>query len=466
MEKLTLKTKLGYSIAACSDAISYTFVGSFFLFFLTTVAGIRPATAGVLIAIGSIYNALFNPLLGVLSDRVRTRFGRRRPLILASAAPLGLTLFLLYTNIPLPGLFKPIYYGLMLMLFWTCYVCFFVPYGALGVDYTADYNQRTLLRLFGSAFNSLGSLISMMSPTLLVSVFTGFGLPSSTAWSITGGIMGLLSALLIFITGLASKRHDPPREPLPKEERQPFRITEIFTEYLSILKLKPMAPLILVSVACLCLYTMTASDTVYTLTYVLGMSGSQISLVMAARVICNCMMLPLWAKVTLWLDKKYTLMLFLGLGAFLFLFLRLVGISSLPLLVVYIIALSFSSGLYWSIVPSMYYDICDYDYLENRVHREGAVCSFQGLVEALAAAASTLILGTILDAVGFNGDMATQTPLVQEWIFNCTTLVPIVFIVVAIVALRHYPLTRAAHHQLLTEIAKREAQEEAARKTS
>ena len=102
MERLTWKDDLGYGYASMADSISYSFVGTFFMFFATTVAGVRPAVAGLMTAIGAIWNALYNPFMGILSDGLFTRRGRRRPFLRAMIIPLPLALVLLFTNMPLP----------------------------------------------------------------------------------------------------------------------------------------------------------------------------------------------------------------------------------------------------------------------------------------------------------------------------------------------------------------------------
>ena len=113
-------------------------MGTFLMFFLTNVASVPPAIAGTVTIIGTVWNALFNPVIGYCADKVRTRFGRRRPVILFFSIPLSATMFLLFTNIDIPMAIKPVYYAVMLILFWTCFTGFFVPYSALGAAYTSD----------------------------------------------------------------------------------------------------------------------------------------------------------------------------------------------------------------------------------------------------------------------------------------------------------------------------------------
>ena len=78
-EKTTFSEKLGYGIASMGDAVGYSLIGTFLLFFLTTVAGISPGIAGFITAVGAVWNAAINPLIGYFADKVNTKYGRRRP---------------------------------------------------------------------------------------------------------------------------------------------------------------------------------------------------------------------------------------------------------------------------------------------------------------------------------------------------------------------------------------------------
>ena len=77
--RLTFRDKLGYAAAGITDSANFTFMNSYMLFFLTTIAGINPAAAGALVAAGSMISSLWGPLMGFLSDRVNTRFGKDVP---------------------------------------------------------------------------------------------------------------------------------------------------------------------------------------------------------------------------------------------------------------------------------------------------------------------------------------------------------------------------------------------------
>ena len=97
--KLSFKTKLSYGIGGICDNTLYTLSGTYLLLFLTTVAGVSPAMAGTISAIGSIWEAICGPVVGYKSDGAVTRFGRRKPFLLAAAFPVAVVTSLLFTTI-------------------------------------------------------------------------------------------------------------------------------------------------------------------------------------------------------------------------------------------------------------------------------------------------------------------------------------------------------------------------------
>ncbi len=450
-QKTTLSEKIGYGFASLGDAAAYGFISVFLLFFLTTIAGISPGIAGTIVAIGAFWNAVFNPIMGYISDRVYSRFGRRRPVILAFSIPLAMSAFLLFTNVELADNVKPIYYGIMLMLYWTSYTGFFVPYLALGVDYTSDYDDRTVLRLFGSLFNMIGALLANVMPTFMVSVFEKFGMSTSQAWSATGLIIGVLSALSILITVFTSKKKDPPceRPSSMQKESLGMALRNIFKEYLSIAQIDIVRYLIIASLCGLITFTIMMSDVVYFFTYCKGLSSVEASSCLILRIILGSLFIPLVGKMIHLTDKRETMIGSYLLGSVLLLVVRFLNIPSPVDILLYMIGLSLCTTIYWQIMPGIFYDVCEYDRIVNGKNRSATIVSFQGLVEALAAGIGGQVLGWILDFAGFDGNAAMQTETALLWIENSATLIPIAVSLIACYALYKYPLTKQKYEELL-----------------
>ncbi len=469
--KTTFREKLGYGIASMGDAVGYSLIGTFLLFFLTTVAGISPGIAGTITAVGAVWNAAINPLIGYFADKVNSKYGRRRPLIFIFSIPLMLTMILLFTDVHMPMGIKPVYYGILLMLYWTSYTGFVVPYLALGVDYTSDYDDRTVLRLFGSFFNMMGSMFAMVMPTMIVELIESFGFSTGQAWSITGIILGVITLVTNLTTVFAARHKDrlvaaaggDKAESLWtegngdhagdrfKRERKSFvrAFADIVKEYISVAMLKPMRTLIAASLTALIGYTMIMADMVYFLTYNVGMSAVNISFVMLARTVISALCIPMVGKLIALTDRRVALMGAYILGALGLYIVRFVDMPPDAMVAAYAFFLTVGTSVYWQIMPGVFYDVCEYDRITNGRNRSATIVSFQGLVEALAAGIGGQLLGIILEGAGFVGDSQHQSVCAQIWIENSTTIIPAAFFMITVAALYRYPLDKKTYNQLM-----------------
>lgn len=445
MNRLTLKQKLGYGAAAAGDSITYVLINTFIVFFLTTAAGIKPAAAGTLTVIGTVWNAFFNPLIGYISDHTSTKWGRRRPYILGFCLPLFLSVVLIFT---VPGFSYPIkiiYYGLLIIAFWTSYTGFFVPYYALGAQYTSDFEERTYLRSFASFFNTLGTTISMALPVSLVNAIENCGIKTSAAWTITAAVIAFIASCTIIITVISSKDKDICRPPYTNSEAK--GIKEMFNEYLQVLKLQPLRWLLMCSLFYLTAYSVFTSDLVYFLTYNMAFSEHSISIAMLFRCfICVILIVPI-VKLSCLTDRKTALLIIVVTGCIGCILLRFVNLNNILMTVLLILFSVLITSSYWQVVPSMFYDVCDYDQHATGCRREGSVLAVQGLVESIASGIGTQVLGLILQFGDFNGLSDIQSERTMSWILNCTTWIPVVFMSLAIFALIKYPITRKSLEQ-------------------
>lgn len=174
-EKLHFTTKLAYGAGDFGPAITANILVFYLLFFLTDVAGIPAALAGSVLMIGKIFDAINDPIIGLLSDRTRSRWGRRLPWMLAGMVPFTV---LNWAQWLIPhfsddrlinqwGLFA--YYVAIAMGFNLCYTIVNLPYTALTPELTQNYNERTRLNSFRFAFSIGGSILSLVLYILIAS---------------------------------------------------------------------------------------------------------------------------------------------------------------------------------------------------------------------------------------------------------------------------------------------------------
>lgn len=218
--KLSFKTKLSYGVGAVCDNAMYMLAGTYLLLFLTTVAGVNPAVAGTISAIGSIWEAMCAPVVGFKSDTALTRFGRRKPFLLAAAFPVAIVTSLLFTAIDASDTVKVIYYVVMVIMYWTCFSSFFVPYLAWGSDLTDDYNERTVLRSFAYIFNQVGMCVGMVLPSIVVDYCMNIGKTDRQAWQIVGLMVGVCGAAALLACALSIKQDDDKNFVKPQKKRK------------------------------------------------------------------------------------------------------------------------------------------------------------------------------------------------------------------------------------------------------
>ncbi len=163
-EKLNLSTKLAYGSGDLGAAITANILVFYLSPFLTDVAHLAPGLAGISQLVGKFWDAVNDPIVGVLSDRTKSSWGRRYPWMMWGAIPFGIFFFLQWI-VPLPqtnqwGLFW--YYTAISILFNSFYTVINLPYTALTPELTQDYDERTSLNSFRFTFSIGGSILSVI----------------------------------------------------------------------------------------------------------------------------------------------------------------------------------------------------------------------------------------------------------------------------------------------------------------
>lgn len=141
-----------------------------FIFFLTDVVGLSPTLAALVFGIGKVWDAVSDPVMGYISDRTDSRFGRRRIYLLIAIVPIFLSFLLLW--IPLgtgSPLLKILYYSFAYVLFSTVFTMVMVPYAALNAEMTPSYAVRTRLSGARIIFSQLSALLAGTIPTMIIS---------------------------------------------------------------------------------------------------------------------------------------------------------------------------------------------------------------------------------------------------------------------------------------------------------
>jgi GPH family glycoside/pentoside/hexuronide:cation symporter len=172
--KLSFKEKLGYSLGDTASHFVWDMVGFWILIFYTDTFGISAAAAGTIMLIARVWDMINDPLMGIISDRTHTRWGKFRPYILYTAVPYAILAVLTFTTPDLSYTGKIIWAAVTYFLLMTAYTAINLPYSSLMAVMTSDSNERAGINTyrFISAFS--GQLI-VTGLALSMAIYFGKG---------------------------------------------------------------------------------------------------------------------------------------------------------------------------------------------------------------------------------------------------------------------------------------------------
>jgi len=206
--KLSFAEKAGYSLGDAAANFVFMTMILFQLNFYTDTLGIAAASAGSLLLAGRLWDAFFDPLMGVLADRTETRWGKFRPWVLWTAVPWGIAMVAAYSAPGLSPTGKVIYACITNIVLMTLYSANNTPYSAMTGVMTADVNERTSL----SSFRFVAAMIAQL-------IVGGFTLPlvakfgqgdNAKGWQSTMGLWAVVCVVLLLITFLSTRERIKP----------------------------------------------------------------------------------------------------------------------------------------------------------------------------------------------------------------------------------------------------------------
>ncbi len=196
----------------------------FYAIYLTDVVGIEPRLASLGALAGIIWDAVNDPIIGMLSDRVKSKLGRRRPFLLWFAFPFGLSFVMLWSA---PNWESQIglliYVTLAFMISDTLTTLVAVPYYALTPELTQNYDERTSLSSFRSVFQLLSAMVVVIAAPMIVDAVIAGGGSQQQGFLTAGAVFGAIGSLPLFLIGIFVRERFA--SDAAEQEELPFRET-------------------------------------------------------------------------------------------------------------------------------------------------------------------------------------------------------------------------------------------------
>jgi GPH family glycoside/pentoside/hexuronide:cation symporter len=445
-EKLSWRAKLLYGSGDTGFSLTSTIIGVYFAMFLTDVVGLAPGVAAGAIFIGRTWDYFNDPFIGYLSDRTRTRWGRRRPFLLFGALPFAVVFTLLWWRPPFSSpVALAVYYAIAYLLFDTGATFVYMPYFALTPELTSDYDERTSLTTYRMFFSIAGSLVAFTVPLMIVGAFRP---PNAMRVLLMGGIFGLASALPLLgvFAGTREKKEYSTQE-------QPKAIASLRAA----VKNRPFRLSLLIYLFTWMTMDLMQMIILYFVKHAMRQENRS-DLLMGTIFVVAILSLPLWNFVARRFNKRVAYVVGVGFWAAMQMVIMTFGPATpLPIIIAVCALAGVGVGaahvLPWSILP----DAVEYDEWKTGARHEGTFYSLVTLAQKVASSVAVPLALLLLQVTGYVGTAETQPASAVRAIRIITGPIPLALLTCGIVCAALYPLGREEFAKITAELAARRA---------
>lgn len=457
---LKLSTKLAYGVGEVASSAITNLRVFFLLYFLTNVAGLNAALAGTILLIGRVWDAVNDPVIGWLSDRTRSRWGRRHPWMMAAALPFGLFCFLQWVvprlNVS-PDANQSLlfwYYVIISLLFDTAYTAVTLPYSALAPEITEDYHERTSLISIQMAFSVAAGISALFAAQIIFSLIPDAALK----YQVLGAGCAVVSVLVIYLCVWGTRRHT--RSSLTAPLAPPLSGQRLIAQVQSVFSHRAFQ--------------------IVTGTYVLAWVSVQVSAAMLPYYVQEWMQLPethvtqmaiavqattftmifVWGRVSRRLGKKAVFLL--GIPAAIAGQIGFFFVQPTQLGWMYSCGVAIGIGLAaiylipWSMLP----DVIDLDDLRHGERREGLFYGFMVQLQKVGLAIAVFLVGQGLNWAGLIATSAGQPKPIQPASVGLAVRLaigplPTLALIVSLLLVTLYPISRELHTEIRLQLNER-----------
>jgi glycoside/pentoside/hexuronide:cation symporter, GPH family len=448
-ERLSVGTKLAFGMGDLGAAIVTAINGFFLNAFLLDVAGLRPVAAGTIFLLVKIWDALNDPVIGAISDRTASRWGRRRPWLLFGAIPFGLAFFLQWIVPPLGDTGKFWYYLVVALALDTAFTAVNVPYTAMTAELSHDYDERTSLTSYRFGFSILGGVLAAFLHTIIIGSFSNV----SSGYVVSAGIW----TFFIVISALVTFRYT--RETHFEEQATPAPGPGMVEGLRIVFRNRAFVIVtVIYLMSWLCIQFVQNNLLLY-VKYWIGAESQFGTLILAVQVSTFVFVL-IWGRVALRLGKQ--MIYYLGMSAWVVvgialyfvqpgqvgLLFLLAGLAGIGVAIGYLVP--------WSMLP----DVIELDELQTGQRREGIYYGLFVFLQKLGISLGLAFSNFALEAAGYVNQATGQPiPVQPEGVLTVLRLfvgpLPALLLLLSFIVVRAYPITRARHAEMRAELERR-----------
>lgn len=442
---LSLSQSLYYALPVTAMSFSLVLTMAYISKYAIDVLGVPPMAMGLIFGASRVWDALVDPLIGPLTDRTRTRFGRRRPWIAGSALPLALFGLMLWTPPHgLDGAALIAWVTFALFGFYAAQTAFAVAHLALGAELTSQPRERTRVFALRQAASALGLMLALVLGTGLLSRAEDPRAMALYVFLAVGAFLLVAIGLSVFrleeSTGAAARAPASEAGGMARMFRDVWRNPHgrllgvvYFVEHVGMGANAILAP--------------------FLVSYVIGQPRA-LPVVFAFYTSSILLSVPLWVGLARRVGKKRAWLLAMGVAVAGYLLLFAVGPGDLPLMCLVVVLTGSASSCGNALGPAVQADVIDWDEHATGERKEGTYYAAFTFLAQSAAGVMGVATGFVLDAVGYVPN-APQSESVQLAIRALMSAGPAFCFAVGMAVFARFELDDAEHARIRNELEQR-----------
>ena len=446
-EKLPFKVKMGYGLSGYCSFIAWTAFSYYGLYFFTDVVGLTAVFAGAMISLGTLWDAITDPIVGGISDNLKNKYGRRRPLIIGVALPFVFISILMFTNWGFSEPVAKVYFVIVILMYYTAQTVLDISSSALGSEMTLDYDERSTLATYKNYFGLLATVA--ISPTLvLVAYFGEFFENPDFGWSCTLAVYMAIALVFIVILWRSTRGYERHRG----EGGNKFTIADLK----ELFKNKSVRIVAMIFSVGIFSNTINYSIQVYYFTNYAALTGGQIARVtmvfgvasIIGAWVCNEMM-KRFGKRLAWM---------IGVGSEGIVLVAMVGLFINPgqigMIYALVILMAVGNAAIYQVPWAMIPDCVDVTELSSGKRIDGVVFGSVAFLQKASGAIGVAFLGTLLTVIGYS-DVKVQSPDTLEGLKNVFGFLVGGLYLLTVILVAKYPLTKKRHDRVIEAMEER-----------
>ena len=466
-DRLPIPTKMFYGLGTAVDMWGIWLYPSVAFALFNMYLGVSPWLVGLALTLIRVFDAIVDPVVGWVSDNLRTRHGRRRPFILIAGILSGLMLPILFwvspswVNVKFLGVSVIFWYMLGSNLIYIPIISSFtVPYYSLSNEMTPDYEERTSIMAYRSVtqkISELGNFYALRFTNLAWFLIPGTGEKNVLlGLKVYSSVLGLIMATLAVIIFFKTKERYYDKVVVNVKEK-----ISLLSSYGETLRCKPFRQMVIVGVSFIIGTSMVGSLGYYATVFYVAAGNKVVGdnwqfFMGIAFMLGGIIGVPLLATLAHHIGKRRAVVTaccigILGYGGSWFLYTpKIIWLQTVASGLMGMAAASL-----WMLHSSIGADIIDFDELSTHERREGSFTACASYILKLGNSLGYFFSGLILSWVGFTWKLKVQTPETILGIRASLAFLPIAGMILAIIFVLRMPLTKAKSAEIRKQLEER-----------